>query len=290
MTDKSGKALNLPGKVVPLSRCVEPSTKTNTFHLSIFSFEAIMEPSFLWAVSPYTVINHAIAFEAIFVFSLLNIPPSLKERAGSVVLLAILTYSFQTSLPTWTANRNLRGILVSGAWTIFWHALELLLVSKATSKDLDGNRTLIGNFGSAASLLWKWRRIGTKWQIEKIAKFNSEGRVPNRAQFLLRMTLVGLACYFFLDFIASTPAQPDMNMIIRRKESLFSRLSEVSAQELVFRSISSLVFAASACIGVNMVYNLIAVLAVLTGLSTPAECPPAYQSFKEAYTVRRYWG
>lgn len=248
-----------------------------------------MDVSNLWSGNPYTIITYGAAFNAVFVYSLLKLSPSIKERAAAVILLASLTYSFQTSLPTWTNNRNLRVLLVSGAWTTFWHALELLLVSKATSKDL-GECTASGQIHSAASLLWNCRRIGTKWQIDKTTRFNAEGRIPSRAQFLLRMTLVGVGTILFLDFVSSTSPPPDSDMIAPHKQLFFSRLSEVSLEEAVFRTISSVVFLLCACTGVTMFYNIIVVFAVLTNLSAPASCPPAYGPFKEAYTMRGYWG
>lgn len=36
--------------------------------------------------------------------------------------------------------------------------------------------------------------------------------------------------------------------------------------------------------------NVGAIVAVLSGLSRPTDCPPLYGSFSDAYTIRRFWG
>ena len=225
-----------------------------------------------------------------------------RMRLAAVVLLASLTYSYQQNLVAWFTNLGLRSMLVDAAWVVFWHATELLLVSRASRVDLaskargsnssgssdSGNSwTRVAQFFSAVSLLWKWRRIGTKWQIKNIPPHSS--KAPTRSQSALQSLVGFVSSYLVMDLLTARPA-PDVQMMTPGKEALFTRLSEVTAEEMTFRVIETPMFLLGTMFGVIMFYNLFCLLAVLSGISSPDECLPMFGSIRDACSLRKYWG
>lgn len=78
-------------------------------------------------------------------------------------------------------------------------------------------------------------------------------------------------------------------MIAPSKIPLFSRLGEITAEEAIFRVISSVMFLLNGCLTIVMFYHIMSLFCVAL-LITPAEAwPPMYGDLRNAYTVRRFW-
>ena len=78
-------------------------------------------------------------------------------------------------------------------------------------------------------------------------------------------------------------------MIAPSKIALFSRLGEVTAEEAIFRVISSVMFLLNGCLTVVMFYHIISVICVAFHISPVEAWPPMYGDLRNAYTVRRFW-
>lgn len=152
------------------------------------------------------------AFAALFSCSVLYLSAESKSRFLSVVVLAYLTWFFIDAFRAWTISNpdNMGWVLLvaSASWTVFWHSLELLLVSKANAADMKALAAKHGHFvlrhGGlpsvrlhlyACSLLCNWRRVGTKWQIRDVPRFASDGAVPSRTKYILRALVIIIGCY-----------------------------------------------------------------------------------------------
>lgn len=230
----------------------------------------------------------------IFEASLFWLPPQPLYRAAAIALLAAVTYSFQLSLLEHVSNRALVSLSLGATWTTFLNAFEILIVSNVSPQDpslqLDGPRKPIHQAFRAATLPFNWRRIGTKWQI-KVPASTEDGSISGRARFLLKRLAVFIACYLVIDLCAAGPP-PDANMITREKQSISYLLAgnEVTSEDVGFRAITTIVFLINAALGVVGVYNLLAIVAVLSG-DQPQSWPPIWQGWpSQAYSVRRFWG
>lgn len=165
-----------------------------------FDYTAYAPSSLATAVS-------AFLFVAIFNICVLTTTRSWARVAG-VLVLAGLTGAFQASLRSWCVNKGWVSLLVTTAWTTYWHALEMLLVSKVSASDIEEQAekqyrpgTSLSRWQLAlctSSLLCKWRRIGTKWQIPNLPRFSPDGSVPSRARFLFRSLLKIAGSYLMM--------------------------------------------------------------------------------------------
>lgn len=144
-------------------------------------------------------IGSAFLFVAVFSACVLTALPNQVERYAGVVMLGGLTFVFQSSLYFWCHNKGWVSLLVTTAWTTFWHALEMLLVSNVAFPDIKElvkqrqKPAVAGSKNSlsvwqlivcTSALLCKWRRIGTKWQIPNPPRFSPDGSVPGKGKFL----------------------------------------------------------------------------------------------------------
>ncbi|KAI9164114.1 hypothetical protein HJFPF1_05751 [Paramyrothecium foliicola] len=110
-------------------------------------------------------------------------------------------------------------------------------LQKSTSQC--ANKLLFG-FG----MLWNMRGVGTMAQISQIPPWSRQDRffVPLRIQELKRHIKNALLCYFVLDVFANQHP-PDIELFMSpKKEKFFSRLTEIGAEEAIFRVFTVLGF------------------------------------------------
>ncbi|KAK7956579.1 membrane bound O-acyl transferase family-domain-containing protein [Apiospora aurea] len=263
----------------------------------------------------------AFLFVAVFTMVVLVSPRnSVAERYSGAFVLAGLVCVFQSSLHFWCRKKGWVMLLVTTAWTTYWHALEMLLVSKvclADIQELAAKKTKRHNEPPAAAskseggsepskdtrsgpgsawqlaiitsaLLCKWRRIGTKWQIPRLPRFSPDGSVPSKGAFLFRSLMKITGSYLMLSMFTVAPP-PDPNLIAIERQPVFSRLDDISAADVVFRVMSTAVFFINVALMVTMWYYLVCVVSVVLGLAGPENCPPFYGSLSNAYTLRGLW-
>ncbi|KAK8090543.1 hypothetical protein PG994_000048 [Apiospora phragmitis] len=123
-----------------------------------------------------------------------------------------------------------------------------------------------------SSLLCKWRRIGTKWQIPRLPRFSPDGSIPSRAK----------------SFCSVAPP-PDPDLVTFHNQRFFSRLDDISVDEAIFRIVSTAVFFINVALMATMWYYLVCIVSVVLGLVGPADSPPFYGSLRNAYTLRGLW-
>ncbi|KAF3025774.1 hypothetical protein E8E14_014515 [Neopestalotiopsis sp. 37M] len=241
--------------------------------------------------SPFVTAAQTVAFATVFASSILW-TRNTSTRFAAVALLGSFAYAWQQSLVAWYTNLGLRSMFVDAAWITFLHAAELLVITKATGADVVGTNpkenSTIARFLTCVSLLCKWRRIGTKWEIKDLPKPRTT-MTPTRLRSALQSLLGIVLAVLVMDFYTSG-SPPDADMIMPGKESLLTRLSNVTAAELAYRAVGTPMFLMTPIAGVLLFYNLICLVVVLTGLSGPSECPPLFGSIKNAYSIRQYWG
>lgn len=114
--------------------------------------------------------------------------------------------------------------------------------------------------------------------------------VPSRPAFLRWTFIKVVACYLVLDTLGlGADAETDMKYFAPQHVPLLSRLSEVSAEEVATRFLSTLVTGIAICCSQEGLQSLFALAAVGVGISDVGSWRPRFGSLRDAYTIRRFW-
>lgn len=201
------------------------------------------------------------------------------------------------------------GIVIGAVLT----AIERLLISKWNYEaggaeeyrkkvTLNGSTTTRAKFPApyepASSRLWftldtafSPHGVGHPWQVKNVPHFSSKdpSYVPTRQSFLVRrLALIALCCIIY-DVSAAQPP-PEERLVSATKQSFFSRIGDITREELIFRIVCTVGFWIGSAAVLNLFTNTYAFLVVSLGISEPAAWPPSFDSPTEAYSVRQFWG
>lgn len=244
-------------------------------------------PSDLSEISRYAVTGFLCAeavFIAVYTFGILTTSAQATViRAVILVILGICTYWTESMIvplclgygrPHWAAA------VASLLWVQYLSASEIFLVSRVDAAKLPKSGSAIPVVG----LLWNMRRVGTRWQIKNLPSTTSQSRTG----FVLKRLAVTLVAYLLVDAVVSAPP-PSAALVTPDKATLFC-LSKLDVDDIIFRSSMTVGYWLTTGVLNLFMTNVGAISSVLLGLSEPADCPPLYGSFSEAYTVRRFWG
>ena len=236
------------------------------------------------------------AFLTLFAGIILLVPQHATiTRSASLVPLSTLTYVLQETVMQLCKNSHWRAAAVPILWIQFLSASELIWVSRVDSGNIPARRgnpkakTILSQAIDVIALLWNLRRVGTRWQVKNIpASSNSGPESTSRLRFVLRRLTTIIFAYLILDIMISGPS-PDLALVSPQKETLF-KPSDLSTEDIVFRIIGTVLFWLSSALINLIMTNCAAILSVLSGLSSPADCPPLYGFIGEAYSIRKFWG
>ena len=235
----------------------------------------------------------AVASVATFSYAL-STPSNSTSRYAAVALLAALQYTFATASARFSEYGDMPYAVVTLTLTLFWHAVDYLLVLRASSPAFIASRgakpTALKRYvWTPLGLLANWRRLGTQWRISQVPPFSHQNAasIPSRASLILKRLLGIGGAFVVIDL--SGVATVDMTTMMD-KRALFSRLDQVTPSEAWFRVWLLACYTINAMAGVYLAYASITVIALASRLSSPAACPPMFGSISDAYSVRRCWG
>ncbi|KFY30452.1 hypothetical protein V493_01896 [Pseudogymnoascus sp. VKM F-4281 (FW-2241)] len=260
--------------------------------------------SFLEVTSPVLHLGSIALFSPlVFAYAIAFIDPSYTLQRASILFLSVaIAAQLQYSVPVFTGNSTYDGIFMSLVWIfhlrafdlILWKAVYLSLVKARKPKPLRSSATRSGlwRIYTAWCLLFNLRNINTPWSVKGLPDF-SRGRpehIPNKSEFLKRRTAHILITYLALDAIFAFLPAPNPGIDVPEyKQSLFSRIRDVTLEEIIARPFTAILPAFS-IYGIFIIpYNIASITAVLFG-SEPQNWPPLFGSFLDAYTMRRFWG
>ena len=232
------------------------------------------------------------------------IPPEQKSRRGAVWAIAAGLTARMTLVPL-TPNYFLNGYVVILVWATLLRAFDLLLLKRAhiTPKVDEGIQKLahdrafkpsstFSRLFRAIITLLSPRYLNTSWAIPKIPPFSAHDAsyVPTRGRFIQQRTLAMIVSYLIIDIINVMPPPDIAVQFPLDKQVVFSRLSEVTLEELAKRLLGTLITWLVMYLYIIALANFFALVAVGLGLSQPHSFPPLFGSFKESYTIRHFWG
>ncbi|KAK8075552.1 hypothetical protein PG997_010215 [Apiospora hydei] len=142
-------------------------------------------------------------------------------------------------------------------------------------------------FGLA--VFFSWRFVNTPQQVKNLPKHDQRLRM-SRSRFLSQAALTIACCYLLLDLMSSS-SDPNISakFFTPDKVGLFSRLAEVSMEELVMRFFAAVGSCAGLIAFQRGVYNVAAFISVGIRLNSPNDWPPFNGPIRQTYTLRYFW-
>lgn len=136
------------------------------------------------------------------------------------------------------------------------------------------------------------RMVDTPYEVRNVPHFTSQSNeVPSRGQFPRQNAGAIIISYIVVD-LSTLGARPDQNetLFAERTVPLLTRLGDVTVEELVIRTMSTLMLCVNVVCFMHISYGIMAFTAVALGLSDVRSWRPPFGSPEEAYTLRRFWG
>ena len=114
--------------------------------------------------------------------------------------------------------------------------------------------------------------------------------IPSRPAFLRWTAFKIIAYYITLDILGlGADAETSMRTFAPQRIPFFSRLSEITMEEIATRFLTTLVSGIGIYCSQDGLQSLFALVAVGMGASEVRSWPPRFGSLHDAYTIRRFW-
>lgn len=132
-----------------------------------------------------------------------------------------------------------------------------------------------------------YRHIGTPQESKNTPHFdeNDHDYVPSGRAFFAGQVMRIVRCYLVVDFINAVGHNRTWKNV-----EIFSRLHEISKEELMWRFIRVVGFWLTVQSVWTTIFALMSMIAVGLRLSEPRFWPPLFAAPSEAYSIRRFWG
>lgn len=153
--------------------------------------------------------------------------------------------------------------------------------------------TIWKRFSFGWSSMWAFRHLNTKNETKNVLTFSTDDPeyIPTRWHFILKRTLMAVACYVVLDLAGARPPPKNKGSLFNPAiVPVFRRLGSITYGELKLRILSTTSFWVT-------LYSLLqggqaaaSAIAIGFGLSNVIDWRPAFGSLSDAYTLRNFWG
>ncbi|KAI1493660.1 membrane bound O-acyl transferase family-domain-containing protein [Biscogniauxia mediterranea] len=185
-------------------------------------------------------------------------------------------------------------VAVLSGWSFELHgpAKDLIRGTTTTTKTISRESQqsqLIARIKFGFSVFFSWRFVNTPYQVRNVPRLDAKLR-SSRARFLAHTALTIIICYLVLDIMdSSSDAEVTDKFYSLEKIGVFSRIHDVSLEELVMRFFAAVGLCAGLVSFQRGVYSIWAFVCVATGLSTPDDWPPFNGPILHTYSLRYFW-
>ena len=153
--------------------------------------------------------------------------------------------------------------------------------------------TILARLRFGLSMSLQGRFAGTKWPVKNIPPFSQRdpNYVPSRVAFIMGKILK-CSIYILILRLSSSFGNPNENPVLFSSNRIpfLSRLREVSTLEISTRVLSVLGYWTVQYMVIQVLYSVLAVLAVALHITDVDVWPPVFGSVEEAWSIRQYWG
>ena len=156
------------------------------------------------------------------------------------------------------------------------------------------NDTWLQRFLFGFARCFDWRFPATPWEVNHTPKFipSQPSHIPSKGQFLYWTSGRILICLLALDVLGVMRRDTSQNEVLfsQSKIQLFSRLSEVTAEELPVRVLAAILQWSGAIVILQIIYDVTAFLFVGLSFSSVERWPPLFGTWSECWSLRQFWG
>lgn len=244
-----------------------------------------------------------------------------ETRIVATILVTITTFEFHQAIDACVENRLWKALITTAMWIQCLQSLDNLCLTRISytgGSNLPPKTHLHNDNGSRSemtsslkettrpkppklsraqiswgwSMLWNMRAVLTPWSIKNIPPFSYTRKkfLPTRGRFLLMHMRTIMLASFILDIFNQLPPPNIEDTMSQKHQYLFSRLSEVTVEELVVRIFAVLGFWINTACTVSLINSAFAVIHVGLRLQDPVSWPPIFGKLSESYSVRHFWG
>ena len=137
------------------------------------------------------------------------------------------------------------------------------------------------------------RSTRTPWEVNHVPDFmRGQSSIPTKRQFLGWNTVQSLISLLFLDVIGLLGRDASMNSVnfAANRVPFFSRLPQVTTDEMITRLITSLMHWVAAIFLLQVLYDGFAILVIALNLGRVERWPPLFGRWTDCWSIRQYWG
>jgi hypothetical protein len=224
----------------------------------------------------------------------------------AAVPLIIQIFVWAVALDSKPGIRKLYRVFLSDwATVVLLQYIDTALISRwewqygGPTSSRGGNQVLPSRTPAGSRLIWagqvalNQRWTNSAWAIKNIPPFSSRQPeyVPSRSRFVAQRLSIAAATYIVVNILSSGEADATELQSLFSQDSvpLFSRMSQVTVEEIAQRCIVTLtVWATTYCI-LTTIYNVISAFVVGVHLYEPSDWRPLFGSLGQLNSVRRFW-
>ncbi|KAI4106141.1 MAG: hypothetical protein LQ339_003138 [Xanthoria mediterranea] len=203
-----------------------------------------------------------------------------------------------------------RTVMVSGTGILAFQYLDAALLSRwaysarGPTSALGGQKSLRSCEarlqGTVTSrLLFGWeeafraRSARSPWAVPNLPSFypDDPDRLPTRGQVVRGAALRCLVCFLVVDTISwTTRGANDPSLFVPSRIPLFARWRYVTRDELMVRSVSSLMQWVVFAFVLQAYHDITILLVIGLGRGRIEKWPPLFNRWRECWSIRRFWG
>lgn len=136
---------------------------------------------------------------------------------------------------------------------------------------------------------FSFRSVNTRLEVRNVPAFKNGP--PSRSVFVLRQIVITIMCILVVDVSGAQPPPPNAaELFSPAKVQFFTRLSEITRDEMMLRILSTLIYWANMYAIMQGVTSAAATLAVGSGTSEVKAWRPFFGSPASASDLRGFWG
>ncbi|KAH8900812.1 hypothetical protein GQ53DRAFT_801261 [Thozetella sp. PMI_491] len=245
-------------------------------------------------------------------------PTSWLRYAGLAAMITLSYLMFQTLVLHPFQYSFFNSILGGLSWALVLHYLDFAILSAWTFEANGPTSTLGGlafsrpwppasdkgqtarrggflqRFSFGFALQHMLRLPATPWQVKGVPPFSRRDPkyVPTRTAAITSSGIAAGAFFLILDAVGTLGGDTSQNPILfgPGKVPFFSRLSEVSAEEVIIRNVGTVMYWFMSYSVMQFLYNSFAFFALLLGLNGPESWPPLFGNFVDCWSIRQFHG
>ncbi|KAI0508608.1 hypothetical protein F5B22DRAFT_394064 [Xylaria bambusicola] len=236
-------------------------------------------------------------------FCLLAGPPFRYRRAVAIIgTIALMTQCWLH--PNFSSDFDVAQPF-SLTWSIYLTTLEklVLIPSTATTEmsfwrsDMPAREaTAYASFGVrkirwALVLMFNMRGVRWNYEVKNVPKM-PDALIQSRARFLLHRTIAAVYYLLMADLAGQTALQVFYtNEVTLLRGDVDSKLLTIrDERSVVWSFVRALTFAVQPYYIIQVQYSVSSIIAVITGMSRPADWPGSFGRLSETTTLRVFWG